>query len=82
MNTKLTLTLENNIIREAKDYAKSNKISLSKLAEFYFKSIAEPTFGVDAKMPPITKELSGIVKYSEKVKAKDILADSLIEKYL
>ena len=36
MNTKLTLTLEGDVIKEAKEYAKRKGISLSELVENYF----------------------------------------------
>ncbi|MDR2979889.1 MAG: DUF6364 family protein [Bacteroidales bacterium] len=35
MNTKLTLSLDADIIEDAKSYAKKNSISLSKLIENY-----------------------------------------------
>jgi hypothetical protein len=35
MNTKLTLNLDTEVINEAKTYAKSQKVSLSKLIENY-----------------------------------------------
>jgi len=36
MNTKLTLDINKEVIEKAKDYAKRNRISLSKLIESYF----------------------------------------------
>lgn len=39
MNTKLTLNIDQNIIEEAKSYAKNNSVSLSKLIENYLLSI-------------------------------------------
>ncbi|MCD4737365.1 MAG: DUF6364 family protein, partial [Bacteroidales bacterium] len=62
MSTKLTLTLDNKIIKTAKLYAKENNISLSKLVEFYFKSLSSGIDNYNKKIPPITKELSGIAR--------------------
>ena len=39
MDSKLTLKLDNNIIELAKQYAKSNNISLSRLIENYLQAI-------------------------------------------
>ena len=39
MNSKLTLNLNKNIIENAKDYAKDNRTSLSKLIENYLNSL-------------------------------------------
>ena len=39
MNTKLTLNLDTEVIYEAKTYAKSHKVSLSKLIENYLNSL-------------------------------------------
>jgi hypothetical protein len=39
MNTKLTLNLNTEVIHEAKTYAKSHKVSLSKLIENYLNSL-------------------------------------------
>ncbi|HMA99869.1 MAG TPA: DUF6364 family protein [Spirochaetota bacterium] len=63
MGTKLTLTLDDSIIRNAKKYAKTNKISLSKMVEFYFKYISSKIVNKKYKIPPITKELSGLSKF-------------------
>ncbi len=39
MDTKLTLNVDKVIIEQAKDYAKSHKISLSRLIESYLASL-------------------------------------------
>ena len=41
MNTKLTLNLNKSVIENAKDYAKENSISLSKLIENYLNSLTQ-----------------------------------------
>ncbi len=41
MNAKLTLNLDKEIINEAKIYAKSNSVSLSKLIENYLNSLTK-----------------------------------------
>ncbi|RKX81598.1 MAG: hypothetical protein DRP58_11650, partial [Spirochaetes bacterium] len=62
MSTKLTLTLDNDVIVNAKQYAKENGISLSKMVEHYFKGISKNSLSTKENIPPITKELSGYAK--------------------
>lgn len=80
--TKLTLTLENKTIEKAKIYAKRNKISLSKLVEFYFKSLSSDTENLIENIPPITKELSGIAKIHSTKSDKELLKEALNKKFL
>jgi hypothetical protein len=60
MNTKLTLSLEKEVIEKAKSYAKQHNISLSALVENYFSRLTmeyknnESTVGV-------VEEMSGII---------------------
>lgn len=64
MTTKLTLSIDETIIDELKTYSRKEKISISKLAERYFRSI------IDRKK----KKKSFIEKYA------GILKDFPIEK--
>ena len=41
MNTKLTLNLDKGVIDQAKNYAKDNSVSLSKLIENYLDSLTK-----------------------------------------
>lgn len=82
MTTKLTLTMDNNTIETAKKYAKKNKISVSKLVEFYFKSLSSVSENHNESIPPITKELSGIAKISTIKSDKVLLKDALNKKFL
>jgi hypothetical protein len=81
MNTKLTLSLNKDIIQQAKDYAKEHNISLSFLIENYLqKIIAE--YKVDtSKKGSIVNELSGIIKLNSDDDSKDDYIDYLTEKY-
>ncbi|MDY6970446.1 MAG: DUF6364 family protein [Spirochaetota bacterium] len=82
MKTKLTLTMDNNIIEAAKQYAKKNNISLSKLVEFYFKSLSSVSENQIESIPPITKELSGIARISLMKSDQKLLKDALNNKFL
>jgi len=86
MSTKLTLTLEKDIIERAKAYAKSHKRSLSNLIEDYLKSIIEQNevSRTEITLTPIVKSLKGSVKVTnpENFDEKQILEDELLKKYL
>ena len=84
MYAKLTLSIDQNVIENAKKYAKNQKRSVSKLVEEYLYSIS---LSVDKKIEyntlgPITKELVGIIKVNKHTDYKEILTDALMDKYI
>jgi len=84
MTTKLTLALDELIVKKAKNYAKTQKLSLSKMVEFYFSSLALDVGSNNeaANMPFITSKLTGMIKVKKAKKDKEILTDALTDKYL
>lgn len=60
MDTKLTLNIDKSVIDEAKLYAKSQKISLSKLVETYLSSLTKESKNQD-DVSPIVQSLTGII---------------------
>lgn len=63
MNTKLTLTIEQEIIKRAKEYAKNQNRSLSDIIENYLKILTkEEQKEKDKKLNPIVKSLKGSFK--------------------
>jgi len=60
METKLTLRLDEEIIRFAKIYAKKNQTSVSKLVSSYLSSLTDPEKSA-YPISPIVKELTGII---------------------
>ncbi|MBU4485523.1 MAG: hypothetical protein KKD38_01215 [Candidatus Delongbacteria bacterium] len=79
MNTKLTLLLDDDVIKKAKDYSKSNETSLSKLVEEYFKALSEIQQKHKVKTSTIVSEIAGILKVAKI--SEDDYTDYLIEKY-
>ncbi|MEM0519535.1 MULTISPECIES: DUF6364 family protein [Aequorivita] len=80
MDKKLTLSLNGTIIENAKIYAKSNNISLSKLIESYLTTLTKrKTNG--ANITPLVESLSGVITLDEDFDAKDSYTEYLIEKY-
>ena len=81
MVTKLTLKLDKDAIERAKKYAEKRRISLSKIVEKYFKSLADEERAEKAEYSPLIKELSGIISLKSDVDIKDEYTNYLIDKY-
>lgn len=84
MNTKLTLTIEQEIIKRAKEYAKGKNRSLSDIIENYLKILTKEEPKKKArKLNPIVKSLKGSFKIPKKdMDYKKELRNRLEEKYL
>lgn len=81
MNSKLTLSLNKDIIQQAKDYAKEHNISLSFLIENYLQKIIAEYKTDSPKKGSIVNELSGIISLNSQDDSKDDYIDYLTEKY-
>jgi hypothetical protein len=82
MTTKLTLTLEQHIIKKAKEYAKSRGRSLSDIIENYLKVVVSEEANLEKETAPLAKSLKGSFKEPVDFDYKMQLARSLSEKYL
>lgn len=82
MNTKLTLTIEQSVIENAKKYAKSKERSLSDLIENYLKALTKDDVQSDIELTPIVKSLKGSFTAPKNNDYKKDLTDRLSEKYL
>lgn len=80
MDKKLTLSLDHSIIESAKDYAKSNNISLSKLFESYLSSLIDNK-AKDKNITPLVESLSGVITLEKDFDTKDAYTEYLLEKY-
>ena len=82
MNTKLTLTIEKEVIEIAKEYAKDKGQSLSEMVENYFKILTSEKRKVNKKeLSPKVRKLRGIIKTEINTDYKDILTEELLKKY-
>lgn len=81
MDTKLTLNVDKAIIEQAKEYAKSHRISLSKLIESYLSSLVANKKSADTEITPLVKSLSGVIKLDNDFDYKERYSDFLMEKY-
>ncbi|TCO09119.1 DUF6364 family protein [Natronoflexus pectinivorans] len=82
MNTKLTLTIEQSLIDEAKRYAKGKGRSLSDLIENYLKVIVKENNTKVIDSTPIVSSLRGAFKAPKDMDYKKQLSQKLSEKYL
>ncbi|MBK9191751.1 MAG: hypothetical protein IPM77_09675 [Crocinitomicaceae bacterium] len=80
MTTKLTLTVEKDIIELAKSYASKKGRSLSDLIENYLKTLVQND-GDKNDISPNVKKLLGSVKAPKNFDYKKELANSLNKKY-
>ena len=80
MDTKLTLKLDKEIINQAKLYAESKKISLSKLIESYLQLLTKENSTKDT-ISPLVESLSGVIELPKNDDDKDDYADFLTQKY-
>jgi len=81
MNTKLTLSLDDEIIIKAKAYAKANGKSLSQLIENYLSFLVKESNQVVSE-PSVLYSLKGAFKDAQIGDYKEELAKALAKKYL
>ena len=82
METKLTLRLNESVIERAKIYARSQKISLSKMIESYLDSLTTEKDGNDkTSITPLVKSLSGVINLPPDFDHKSEYGKYLTEKY-
>jgi len=82
MDAKLTLNVDKEIARLAKDYARSRGSSLSSLVENYLKMLIKQTHGPESEFSPTVKSLLGSVNLPEDFNYKKEIQDYLSEKHL
>ena len=81
MDTKLTLSIDKQIIEAAKKYARNTNTSLSNLIENYLVSITGKKTSAEEEISPLVKSLSGVIKPDKKSNNKKQYADYLAGKY-
>jgi hypothetical protein len=85
MNTKLTLSLEKEVIEQAKIYAKGTGRSLSEMVESYFRSLTskkENSNNEHNEIDERLKKITGIVSLPADFDEKKAVQEYLEEKYL
>ncbi len=82
MNTKLTLTIDRNIIEKARKHANEKGVSLSDMVENYLKIITKEEAKTNIEITPLTKSLRGTFKAPADFDYKQKLSEGLSDKYL
>jgi hypothetical protein len=80
MNTKLTISLDENVIDRAKNYAQSHQISLSRMIESYLDLVTKEGSERIA-ITPLVESLSGVIELPENYDSKKEYSGYIIEKY-
>lgn len=80
MTTKLTLTIEQEVIKVAKTYAHKKGRSLSELIENYLKTLTAKTSN-DTDLSPKVKKLMGKIKLPKNFDYTKTLSEELTKKY-
>jgi len=82
MDAKLTLSIDKDVARRAKVYARTKGRSLSDLVENYLKLLTKNSTIKDSDYSPRVKSLLGSVNLPVNFDYKKELADSLAKKYI
>ena len=80
MDTKLTLSVNKEVIESAKTYAKKRKVSLSYIIENYLQMLTSQSNSV-LEPSPLVKSLSGVVNLDANFDLKSGYSDFLRDKY-
>lgn len=84
MLTKLTLTIDQSVVEQAKEYAQKKNRSVSRIVEEYLKNIVFKNGSVtslSSLKSPITDSISGMFHDNGKA-YKDMLDEALQERFL
>ena len=79
MDAKLTLKLNERVIEQAKQYAKENNISLSRMIESYLQAVTLKKNN-KVKISPLVESLTGVIELENYDYRKDY-TDFLSKKY-
>ena len=82
MDKKLTLSLNSLVIDRAKQYARDNNVSLSRMIEQYLASLTRPEAEQEKEsFTPLVDRLVGVIEIPEMDTHKSNYADYLLQKY-
>jgi hypothetical protein len=84
MVTKLTLTMDKDVIEKAKEYARGKNKSLSKIVEGYLKRLDSREIPLNLKNlhAPITDSLVGMMGHDDGRDYREVIEEAITEKYL
>jgi hypothetical protein len=82
MDAKLTLSIDKDVARRAKIYARSNGRSLSDVVENYLKLLTKNSSVEDSEFTPRVKSLLGCISLPDDFDYKKEITGYLTKKYL
>ncbi len=83
MSSKITLTIQHEVIQKAKAYAKQKNRSLSDIIENYLRSITSNTPADEMpKLTPIVRSIKGSFKAPADFDEKEELVNALQKKHI
>jgi hypothetical protein len=82
MDTKLTLTIEKDVIAEAKEYAKQKGVSLSEMVENYFIILTQESRSGEIELSSTVKSLKGAFNAPDDFNYKSVLREQIAKKHL
>ncbi len=83
MSTKLTLSVDSELIAQAKAYARAHGRSVSELVSNYLQSLVAGSEQSSAPaLSPTVQSLVGVFREPEVFDEKEALQDVLVQKYL
>jgi hypothetical protein len=80
MTTKLTLSVDDEIVKQAKRIAAAQGVSLSKLVEGFLRNLSSEHVS-DDEMNPVLKKLSGSIHVPADFDYRKELEEALVDKY-
>lgn len=80
MQTKLTLSIESDVIEQAKEYARQQHRSLSNMVESYLKLVVRKQSQAE-EISPIVASLMGVVTMDVNDRGREEITAYLEEKY-
>ena len=80
MNKKLTLRLNENVIKRAKNWAQIHKTSLSKMIESYLNSVTRQK-SENIQITPLVESLSGVIELPEDYDYRKEYSEHISDKY-
>ena len=78
--TKLTLSVDEDIMRKAKEIAGANRTSVSAMFSQFVRSMAAKRSG-PPQLAPLTRKLSGVLRMPAGKDDKEALAEAMMERY-
>jgi hypothetical protein len=80
MKAKVTLTLEKELIEEAKEYARTSGLTLSAIVERYLRSLLDEKQSQEKDHSPWVEEFPGLAPFDREFDSRDY-ANYLIDWY-